>query len=241
MTLLKTIVLFAFLGFTMIFLAPLGLAVVLLSLAGLKKPMAFFIYKIAQGWACLVIKGTGCTLTVTGREHIPKKGGLCLIGNHVGVFDIVLLLALVGRPFGFIAKKELSRIPFLNIWILLLGGLFIDRKHTRKAINTINAGIRRIEEGGAMIIFPEGTRSKGRGLLPFHPGSLKLAVKSGSIAVPVAIAGSYDVLEKTGMVRAVPVMVHFAEPIDTSVLPVEERKQRLADQVYHIIETALSQ
>jgi 1-acyl-sn-glycerol-3-phosphate acyltransferase len=223
----------------MIVLTPLGIITFLCRFTPLKKPMAFMIYKIAQGWARFLIFAIGCDLTVTGREYIPKKGGVCIVSNHVGIFDIVLALAFVGRPFGFIAKKELALIPFLNLWVLLMGGFFIDRKNNRKAIATINRGITRIKEGEAMIIFPEGTRSKGRGLLPFHPGSLKLASKSCVPAVPMAIAGSYDVFEKTGRVYGVPIKVAFAPPIDTAALPVEERKQTLSDQIYRIIEAAL--
>jgi 1-acyl-sn-glycerol-3-phosphate acyltransferase len=236
---LKTIVLFSFVGFSMIALTPLGLVTFIFGFGALKKPMALIVYKVAQYWARFLIFACGCSLTVTGQEYIPKKGGLCIVSNHASIFDIVLAIALIGRPFGFIAKKELALIPFLNMWILLTGGSFIDRKNNRKAIATINRGITRIKEGGAMIVFPEGTRSKGRGLLPFRPGSLKLASRSGAPAVPMAIAGSYDVFEKTGRVIGTPIRVVFAPPIDAAALPVEERKQTLSDQIYRIIEAAL--
>jgi 1-acyl-sn-glycerol-3-phosphate acyltransferase len=235
----KTVVLFAILGSSMIVCIPLGLAAFLLSLLGLRKPMEFIIYKVARNWARFLIWGTGCSLSAEGMEHIPRKGSLCIVANHQSIFDILLALALVGRPFGFIAKKELALIPLLNIWILLLGGLFIDRKNTRKALATINKGIERIRKGGAMIVFPEGTRSKGRGLLPFKPGSLRLAAKSGAQVIPMAIAGSYDVFEKTYRVRAVPVRVVFSPAIDTAALPAEEKKQNLADQVYRVIAEVL--
>ncbi|GHV74143.1 1-acyl-sn-glycerol-3-phosphate acyltransferase [Spirochaetia bacterium] len=210
----------------------------LLSFFGLKRPMKYLIYRIAQGWAWMIIAITGCPLTVSGREHIPRKGGFCLAGNHNSIFDIVLLLATLGRPVGFIAKKELAAVPILNIWIPLLGGLFIDRNNIRKAIGTINEGIGRIKSGGVMIVFPEGTRGKGRGLLPFKPGSLKLATKSGAPIVPVAITGSYDVFEKTGRVHSGPVSVNFAAPIATTDIPAEERAN-LTDQVYAIIDGVL--
>ncbi|MDR1373579.1 MAG: 1-acyl-sn-glycerol-3-phosphate acyltransferase, partial [Treponema sp.] len=203
--------------------------------------MRFIIYKVAQNWSRFLIRRTGCSLSAEGMEHIPRKGSLCIAANHQSIFDILLALALVGRPFGFIAKKELALIPFLNLWILLLGGLFIDRKNTRKALATINKGIERIRKGGAMIVFPEGTRSKGRGLLPFKPGSLKLAAKSGAQVVPMALTGSYDIFEKTHRIRAAPVRVIFSPAIDTTALPAEDKKQRLTDQVYRAIAEALGE
>ncbi|MDR2149688.1 MAG: 1-acyl-sn-glycerol-3-phosphate acyltransferase [Spirochaetaceae bacterium] len=239
MVVLKTIAVFALTGFVMIVFIPLGAAVYLISLCGLKKQTALLIYKIAQIWAHLIIKCTGCPITIKGAEHIPRTEPVCFISNHDSIFDSVLLLAYAGRPVGFIAKKELMLIPFIDLWILLLGGLFIDRTNSRKALKTIARGVKRITEGSAMIIFPEGTRSRGRGLLPFRPGSLRLATQSQALIVPVAISGSYEVFEKTGFVQARPVSVQFGSVIATASLPPTERRQVLADQLQGIIAALL--
>ncbi|MDR0589788.1 MAG: 1-acyl-sn-glycerol-3-phosphate acyltransferase [Spirochaetaceae bacterium] len=243
MALIKTGLLFSLVGLSTIVLLPLGILALILNLAGLREFTARGIYKLGQGWGWMLIKLVGCKLTVTGREHIIKKGGVCFVSNHGSIFDIVLILALVGRPVGFIAKKELALIPFLNLWILLIGGFFIDRKTDRKsikrAIGTINAGIRRIESGGAMIIFPEGTRSRGQGLLPFRPGSLKLATQAKAPIIPMTITGSYHVFEKTGVVQRVPIRVSFEKPIITADLPPEDRRKNLADQIREVMEASL--
>ena len=236
---IRTIVSVTYVVVSMIFLLPFGALSLLLNLLGLRKLTRLAVYRIAQGWALAIVKISGCKITVTGRENIPKNGGVCFVSNHCGYFDIVLLLAYCGRPIGFIAKKELGYVPFLNIWIFMIGGFFIDRGVTRKAIRTINQGVQRIKSGGGMIVFPEGHRSKGRGLLPFHPGSLKLATAAGAPIVPVAIEGSYDVFEKTGRVVSVPVKIAFCEPIDTASLPPEEKKQILSDRIYSVIKEKL--
>ncbi len=239
MVFIKTVVVFFILILALLGLLPIGLTAFVLSFFGLKKPMAQVIYRSAQGWAKLMIFLTRCPLTVRGRENIPKNEGVCIVSNHVGIFDIVLALATIGRPFGFIAKKELLLVPFLNIWVWLLGGLFIDRKSPKKALHTINVGIKRIKQGGGMIIFPEGTRSKGRGLQPFRSGSFKLATQAGAIIVPMAITGSYDVFEKTHLIRKVPINIVFGEPIPTAHLPHEEKKQVLSDKVHGVIAASL--
>jgi 1-acyl-sn-glycerol-3-phosphate acyltransferase len=223
----------------MIFLTPFGMAGFLLSLLGLRGPMSVYMFWIGVIWARLLIKVIGCGVAVKGRENIPRKGGICFVSNHGSVFDIALLLGYAGRPFGFVAKKELLFIPFLNIWIYMLGGLFIDRKNPRKAMKTINAGIEKIKKGGAMIIFPEGHRSRGQGLLPFHPGSLKLATQSGAVIVPVAIKGTWEIFEKNYRLNIVPVGITFCKPIPTADLLPEERKQVLADRIYNIINEQL--
>jgi 1-acyl-sn-glycerol-3-phosphate acyltransferase len=122
-----------------------------------------------------------------------------------------------------------------------LGGLFIDRKHPRKALKTINAGIKRIREGGAILIFPEGTRSRGGGLAPFHPGSLKLASQSEALIVPIATTGSYDVFEKNYLVHAVPVYIGFLPPVNPAELPPQDRKNLLAEKLHGKIAEVLKQ
>lgn len=238
---IKTILGFGCLVVAMIFLLPFAFLALFFSIFGLYKPMKVVIYRLAQGWARFLIPVAGCKAAASGRENIPKKGGICFVSNHCGFFDIVLLLAYCGRPFGFIAKKELMYVPFLNLWIYMLGGYFIDRKNIRKAVQTINKGVKRIKAGGAMIIFPEGTRSKGRGLLPFHPGSIKLATQAEAVIVPVAIEGSYEVFEKNKRVVGVPVKIAFLKTIETASLPNEEKKQVLCDRIYKAIKEKLAE
>lgn len=210
-------------------------------LLGPRRIMSLFTYRIAQGWALLFLKATGCSVTVTGRENIPKKGGICFVSNHDSFFDILLLLGYSGRPFGFVAKKELAFVPLVNIWIFLLGGLFINRSDVRKASRTISKGVARIKAGGGMLIFPEGHRSKGRGILPFHPGALKLATQAEAPIVPVALGGSSNAYEKTGFVVSSPMKVVFCEPIYTAELPSSDRKLILSDKIYTVIKEKLEQ
>jgi len=238
---IKTVLGFGYLVIAMIFLLPFAVVALVISLFGLRRPMMHVIYRLAQCWALSLIPVAGCTAEVKGKENIPKKGGICFVSNHCGFFDIILLVAFCGRPFGFIAKKELSYVPFLNIWIYMLGGFFIDRGNVRKAIATINKGVKRIKAGGGMIIFPEGHRSKGQGLLPFHPGSLKLATQANAVIVPVAINGSYDVFEKNNRVVSADTKIAFLKPIDTASLPLEDRKQILCDRIFTAIKEELGE
>jgi len=238
---IKTVICFAYVVVTMVILIPIGTVVVLFSLLGLRKPMSALMYWIALGWARLLIGLIGCRLTVLGGENIPRKGSVCFVSNHASIFDIVLLLGYASRPIGFVAKQELRLIPLLNMWISVLGGVFIDRTNPRRALKTINNGVARIKSGSAMIIFPEGHRSRGQGLLPFHPGSLKLATQSEAVIVPVAIAGTYDVFEKNYRANPGPVRLTFCKPINTVDIPVTDRKLVLSDQIYGVIKAALAE
>ena len=239
MALLKTIFAFILTIFAIIFFTPLAIVIFLLSFPGLKKFLAWIPYRLAQVWAKSIIFVTGCAMEVEGRENIPVLGGVCFASNHGSIFDVVLALAYIGRPFGFIAKKELLAVPFINLWIYLLGGLFIDRLNMRKAIKTINEGIKRIQSGSCMLIFPEGTRSKGQGLLPFKSGVVKLATNSFAPIVPIAITGSYSVFEIDYRVHGVPIRMVFCPPIETSETGSIDRRHILSDRVRLAIEEAL--
>jgi 1-acyl-sn-glycerol-3-phosphate acyltransferase len=241
MPFLKTIVAFGLTGLTLVIITPFGVLAFVLSLIGLKKHTDVFIYKIAQVWARILIKCIGCPTSVIGEKNIPKTGPLCFVSNHGSIFDIVLILAFAGRSVGFVAKKELAWVPFIDLWILLIGGLFIDRKNVRKAIKTIEHGVQLIKGGNAMIIFPEGTRSRGRGLLPFHAGSLKLATQSEATIVPVAISGSYEVFEKNYRVQAYPVRIQFGMPIITTDIPAADRRLVLSEHIRTMIGTMLAE
>jgi 1-acyl-sn-glycerol-3-phosphate acyltransferase len=236
---IKTIICFAYTVVTMLILIPIGIIVVVFSLLGLRRLIAALMYRVGQGWARLLIGIIGCKVTVMGRENIPRRGGVCFFSNHGSVFDIVLLLAYSGRLLGFVAKKELLFIPLLNIWIFVLGGLFINRKNPRKALKTINVGVARIKSGSAMIIFPEGHRSRGQGILPFRPGSFKLATQSEAVIVPVAITGTYDIFEKNYRVNSGPVSITFCKPVNTADIPAADRKTILSDQIYGVIKREL--
>jgi len=216
-----------------------GAIALFLSLFGLKKPMSHFTYRLAQGWARSLLFLSGAKVTVAGRGNIPKTGGVCLVSNHGSIFDIVLNLAYVGRPFGFIAKKELLLIPFLDAWIAILGGLFIDRKDLRKGLKTINLGAERLKKGGGILIFPEGHRSKTGKLLPFRPGSFRLATQSGVPIIPVAIKNSQEFFEKNLRFNPVPLHIEYCAPFAVQDLPPESRKQYLSDEIQRIIQTAL--
>jgi 1-acyl-sn-glycerol-3-phosphate acyltransferase len=236
---IKTIFFFTYVGLSMFILIPYGLVATIFYFLGLKKLMTEAVYRVAQVWARSVIFVAGCKVTVVGRENILKKGSVCFVSNHCGYFDIPIILGYTGRPFGFVAKKELLLIPILNCWIFMLGGLFIDRSSPKKAVSTINKGVEKIKKGGGMLIFPEGHRSKGRGLLPFHPGSLKLATMAEVPIIPVAIDGSYDVFEKTNRIVSTSAKITFCEPIITADLPPEDRKLILCNRIYSVIKDTL--
>lgn len=181
--------------------------------------------RIIQGVFKVILFLSGVKLTVKGRENIPKDEAALYIGNHRGIFDTITAYSLMPGLTGFIAKKEMEKIPFIRVWMRLLHCLFLDRSNPREGLSTILKGIEEIKSGVSIVIFPEGTRNKGTGLLPFHGGSFKLADRSNCKIIPMAICNSDNVFENhIPFIRATNMIIEFCEPIDVSVLSKEERK-----------------
>jgi 1-acyl-sn-glycerol-3-phosphate acyltransferase len=224
-----------------ILLIPVVMILSAVNLIGFKRISTELMYKIVKHASTLIVFCTGCRLIVSGKENIPPRGetGVCYISNHSGIMDILLLFITAGRPIGFIAKKEIMFVPFINLWLVLLGGIFMDRNNPRKSLDAINRGVKKIKKSCSLVIFPEGTRSRGRGLLPFKAGSFRLATAAGADIVPVALTGSYEVFEKTRWVCPRDVYVSFGKVIKTGSTDNSESRRLVSVEAYNEIERLL--
>lgn len=170
----------------------------------------------------------GVKTTVIGEENVPKDQSVLYILNHRSFFDIVLTYSRCPSLTGYIAKKELQKIPFLSWWMKWLRCLFLDRKDIKEGLKTILNAIDYIKEGISIAIFPEGTRNKEASettLLPFHEGSFKIATKSGCPIIPVAISHSSAILEDHfPFIKATHVVLEYGTPIYPKELSREELK-----------------
>lgn len=166
----------------------------------------------------------GAKITAIGCENIPDEPVL-FVGNHKGIFDILISYIYFKTPTGFIAKKEIQRIPLLNVWMDYVHCLFMDRQDTKEALKTILAGIENVKNGYSMVIFPEGTRSKTDELLPFKEGSLKIAEKSKCRIVPMAITNTNAIFEDhRPFFKKSNVTIEFGKPFYISDLEGDDKK-----------------
>ena len=177
----------------------------------------------------LLLKLAGVTVTVKGAENIPEDKAVLYVGNHRSYFDILAGYTTVPTLLGFVAKKEMEKIPLLRTWMVNANCLFLDRKNIKEGLKTILQGIEKVKNGVSIWIFPEGTRNPNEDiteLLPFKEGSLKIAEKSGCPVVPVAITGTAEILEKHfPFIRPSHVTIEFGEAFYIKELPAEDRKR----------------
>lgn len=152
------------------------------------------LHKVVKKWAQGILSKAGVRVNVKGLENLPE-GACCFVSNHQGNFDIVTILASIDKPMGFIAKKEMEKLPIISWWMKQMQCVFMDRQNVREALKSINQGADNMKNGQSMVIFPEGTRSKSSDIGEFKKGSLKMATKAKVPIVPITLDGTYKIYE----------------------------------------------
>ncbi len=157
--------------------------------------MLLFPFPYAWRYACInvyaksVIRALsmlcGITYTVEGREHIPQFP-VIIFCKHQSTWETFVLQVIFDK-ISFVFKNELLWIPFFGWGLACMKPIAIKRGSGKKAVNQlVTGGIRRLQEGISVVIFPEGTRTKATGPGRYHVGGAVLAAESGYPIVPVA-------------------------------------------------------
>lgn len=235
---IRFILCISFVVLFLILMIPVGFVFFLIGCIDQHKKDMLSMYLVKGAFKCLLFLA-GTRLTIKGEEKIPRDTPVLYVANHRGFFDIVATDSRVFSPTGYIAKKELKKVPLLSWWMANIRCEFLDRNDLRQGLETIMTCIKKVkEEKISYYIFPEGTRNDGEEgtLLPFHEGSMKIAEKSGCPIVPVAISNTHEILEAHfPRIKAVDIVIEYCDPIYVKDLPKEERKV-LGQKVHDIIE-----
>jgi len=148
---------------------------------------------------------------MVGTENIPAEGSFILCSNHVSHADPPALCVFVKRDLYYIAKEELVNVRFFGWYFSRLHLIPIDR--TGRSIKGIKEVARKIKGGYPIVIFPEGTRSEGKGLLRPQAGAAYFALKFGIPVVPAYIKGTDQVLPKGAKrMKRAPITVFYGKP-----------------------------
>ncbi|WP_342525614.1 lysophospholipid acyltransferase family protein [Chryseomicrobium sp. FSL W7-1435] len=171
------------------------------------------VYETPRSWAKNILKKAGATVELTGAENLPE-GAVLLIANHEGNFDIPVLIATIQKPFGFLSKVEVKKIPFIADWMTEMNCVFIDRANRRSAMKSIEDSSISLQQGHSLLLFPEGTRSKGQGVQEFKAGFVRIASRANVPVVPIAIYGTSQLMEQqNNRVTPAHVKVHVLKPV----------------------------
>jgi len=168
-------------------------------------------YRVCQffcRWFCVLL----LKVRVYGAGRVPRTGGLMLVSNHQSFLDPVLLGIALPRECTYMARESLFAHPLFRGLIRSLNAFPVRRNEAD--IGAIKESLRRLRDGAALVIFPEGTRTTDGRIGPMLPGLAAIARKARVPIVPVLIDGMFRAWPRT---RAFPgpgdVVVHYGEPI----------------------------
>jgi len=167
-------------------------------------------------WASWVgYRSAGVRIRAVGKENLEDGRAYLFMSNHISNLDPPIITQLIGRRISIMAKQELFKIPLFGRAMLCANFVPVNRSNSRSALESVREAARVLRSGLAMLVFPEGTRSRDGKLLPFKKGPFHLAMEAGVPVVPVTIVGSRDAWRKGSMsMHSGEVVVNFHAPID---------------------------
>lgn len=136
-----------------------------------------------SSWARELLAILGVELRVSGAP--PARGPVLLVANHISWLDILVMHA--ARHCRFVAKSEIERWPLIGMLATGGGTLYIERTSLRHAMRIVHRMAESLRGGDVLAVFPEGTTSDGRAVLPFHANLLQAAISADVPVQPVAL------------------------------------------------------
>ncbi|HDL8054683.1 1-acylglycerol-3-phosphate O-acyltransferase [Yersinia enterocolitica] len=180
---------------------------------------------------------------ISVEQRIPKETanyGTCIyIANHQNNYDMVTMSNVVQPGTVTVGKKSLLWLPLFGQLYWLTGNLLIDRNNRAKAHGTIAQVVEQVKKRNISVwMFPEGTRSRGRGLLPFKTGAFHAAIAAGVPIVPICVSSTNNInLNRWSNGK---VIVEIMPPIDTSGYS-KERVRELSEHCRNLMLAKIEQ
>ncbi len=181
-------------------------------------------------------------LTVEHRypENADQFNPCIYIANHQNNYDMVTISYMVQPRTVSIGKKSLIWIPFFGLVYWATGNILLDRDNKNKAHNTMGQVAQRINQDNLSVwMFPEGTRSRGRGLLPFKTGAFHAAVAAGVPIVPIICSTTQNKIDLNRWNNG-KVICEILQPIDSRQFS-KENVREFANYCHQIMQKRIAE
>jgi 1-acyl-sn-glycerol-3-phosphate acyltransferase len=151
-------------------------------------------------------------LSVTGYENVPGTGGVIVAANHASYLDPLVVGAALKRRATYMAKEGLFKIPLIGEFVRSFS---FQVRRDRPQPSTIKEAVRRLKNGELIVMFPEGGRSVGGGILDAKRGVAVIAALSRAPVVPALVSGTDASLPVGGrLLRPAKITVTFGKPLE---------------------------
>lgn len=198
-------------------------------------------YKFLQRLTIKANRAGRVTVRCFGHENLPAKDGFVVFPNHQGMFDGLVFLETLERPFSIIMKKEVKNWFLVKKIRLILNAKLMDREDLRQSVTVIREVTNEVKQGRNYVIFAEGTRSRnGNEILEFKGGALKSAMNAKAPIVPAALIDCFKGFD-THSAGKLTVQVHYLKPLyyeDYKGLKSHEIARIVEDRIREAIKSA---
>jgi len=180
----------------------------------LLSPSRKFAASVTRAALRLYLILVGWRVRVEGREYIRENEPRMFVANHTSYADIVVLMAMLGNDFRFVAKGEVRSMPFFRTFLRKLGHFAFNRENPQERLHQAEEIELALRRGESVFVFPEGTFAAQPGVRPFHLGAFKAAIAAQRPIVPVALDGTRHALrDGTWLPRRGHIRITICPPI----------------------------
>ncbi len=190
---------------------------------------------IARQWARVLLRIALSPVTLVHRERLHEHETAVYASNHLSYFDTPVLFASLPFQFRIIAKAPLWKIPFIGWYLNRSGQVPVDQTSARSAISSLGKGVKTLQAGLPLVLFPEGGRAWNGELQKMVSGAAWMAIKAQVPLVSLTLVGTYELLPiHVYALRPRPLKLIVGEPISTVGMTTREADaltQRVFDEI----------
>jgi 1-acyl-sn-glycerol-3-phosphate acyltransferase len=184
-------------------------------------------HKLARFWSWLIMKTALSPVKITGANSeidlFDNSKPRVYAVTHASALDIPILYVYLPFQFRIVFKSELLAYPFVGWHLKRSGQVCINQQRPTDSIGSIKSALRSLRSGMPLVIFPEGGRTRDGEIQPFLPGAFFLAIKAQADIVPIALAGTFDLLPmNTYHIKCQPLEMRVGEIIPTAGLTLRD-------------------
>jgi 1-acyl-sn-glycerol-3-phosphate acyltransferase len=173
-------------------------------------------HSIAQAWGGVVLRIALSPVRVIGAENFQRGEAAVYVSNHLSYMDTPVVLDKLPFQFRILARHDLFKIPFIGWYLQRSGQIPVDSTSLRSTLASLNRGVKALQAGMPLVIFPEGGRSLDGRLQEFLSGPAYMAIRAQVPIVPMALIGTYELMPMhTYHLTPRPLLLVVGPPIST--------------------------
>ena len=180
-------------------------------------------HAVARAWAKMLLRIAGSPVTLLHRERLHEHETAVYASNHLSYYDTPVLFAKLPFQFRILAKEPLWKIPFIGWYLNRSGQVPVDQTSARSAIASLGRGVKTLQAGLPLVLFPEGGRAWNGELQTMVAGAAWMAIKAQVPIIPLTLVGTYELLPiHVYALRPRPLKLIVGEPIPTTGMTTRE-------------------